>query len=106
MAPSRTKQSRQARRIRRVYFATALAYEAGDATAEQLQRAEARFKALALIGWETRAEGHTGADDEEDGDEADVRAPRKAPKSAKKTPKSAKKKPSAKAAVAAAVAEV
>jgi len=84
MTPSRTKQSRKARRVRRTYLLIALAHAAGEATDAQLAKAQANVEALDLIGWETRAEGFTGADEEDEADgEEEAPKPKKA-KQAKK----------------------
>lgn len=94
MAPSRTKQSRKARRVRRHYITLALT--AGDYAKgspeevkfqEKLAKAQAAVEALELIGWETRAEGFTGADDEDaeegEGEDEEAPAPRKVKKAKK-----------------------
>jgi hypothetical protein len=77
MAPSRTPQSRRARRIRRTYLTLALTesdYAIGSpehaAFRTRLATAQQAVEALDLIGWETRAEGYTGADEGDEEAEA------------------------------------
>lgn len=95
MAPSRTKQSRKARRVRRHYITLALTaadHTTPEAIAQyeaRLAKAQAAVEALDLIGWETRAEGFTGDTDEE-GDDEEAPTPRTTKKAKAKKAKGKK----------------
>lgn len=94
MAPSRTKASRKARRVRRValqlqaevdFAAESDAYTAEDRTrlAKRLATALAAVEKLPLLGWEGTAEGFQAGDDEGEAPAPKVEKTRKVKATAK-----------------------